>query len=97
MGARQQEKLRRLARSLAVGVVVASVLALLAIGTGLYAIKARNEVTKANVGLNAARDDAAERGREAFRRLAHLSHERGQSLTERGDEPGRATLVCPGA
>ena len=43
----QQEKLRRLARSLAVGVVVASVLALIAIGAGGYAVLKRNEVSKA--------------------------------------------------
>ena len=46
----QQQKLRQLARNLVVGVVVASVLALIAIGTGFYAIIKKNEAnTKAGI------------------------------------------------
>ncbi len=42
----QQQKLRQLARNLVVGVVVASVLALIAIGTGFYAIRKKTKLTR---------------------------------------------------
>ena len=73
----QQEKLRRLARSLAVGAAVASVLALIAVGMGGYAVmkrneveRQRNEVSKANVGLKAARDEAERQRKRSARPMS---------------------------
>jgi hypothetical protein len=77
----QQDKLRRLARSLAVGVVVASVLALIAFGMGGYALMKREQANKAAalakaqtlVAENATKQAKAQTRIATSRQLAALS------------------------
>src|SRR5262249_36111885 len=70
----QQEKLRRLARNLVVGVVVASALALIAIGTSGYAFIKRNEANTKAVAAQKAEAKAKAQTRIATsRQLAALS------------------------
>jgi hypothetical protein len=81
----QQEKLRRLAHSLTVGVVVAAVLALIAIGTSGYAFIKRNEVSKANVGLRVARDEAERQRNEVSKANVGLKAARDEAERQRNE------------
>ncbi len=95
----QQEKLRRLARSLAVGVVVASVLALIAIGMGGYALMKRQQANRAAhlaqaqtlVAENATKQAKAQTRIATSRQLAALS------VAERDKRFDRSLLLAVAA